>query len=169
MAINNYIYKINSKRNIIKYFEELFWMWYYIHTLNNPKDKLRVINQSQYFKDSMYKFIHSLFPKYTVIRIPAVGIPYSNPQYYDIPLGSIVNIWTGDLDELPANRRQDFEELGLSLHNNLIKFNLFMENYEKLSYGEEVFFNENIAGIPGAYYLRATKIFIEDQKEWNNE
>ena len=101
MAINNYIYKINSKRNIIKYFEELFWMWYYIHTLNNPKDKLRVINQSQYFKDSMYKFIHSLFPKYTVIRIPAVGIPYSNPQYYDIPLGSIVNIWTGDLDELP--------------------------------------------------------------------
>ena len=84
-------------------------------------------------------------------------------------MGSIVEFWQGYYTPAPVTIRDNFEELGLSLHNNLIKVNLFMENYEKLSYGEEVFFNENIAGIPGAYYLRATKIFIEDQKEWNNE
>ena len=164
----NYIYKISKKRNINKYLEELFWMWFYIHTLNHPKDEIRVFNESDYLYKSMYKFVHSLFPNYTVIRIPDDDRTGSE-KYYDLPLGSIVEFWQGYYTPAPVTIRDNFEELGLSLHNNQIKVRLFMENDEKLSHGQETFFNQNIADIPGAYYIRAAKIFKEDQKEWTNE
>ena len=71
------------------------------------------VNAYTYFRVVAEDIYGNLYMNTEFIKA-AGGCSAPSMSVSDIPLGSIVNIWTGDLDELPANRRQDFEELGLS-------------------------------------------------------